>query len=130
MVAKFHRTDIARRDARPQCREIGIEAPVEPGHKGHARCVDGVDTGADIVHRHVDGLFAEDRLSARRAVDQVEMGVGGRADHHGVDVVGGKDGLGAPDFGADLAGQRLCRGRHASARPRRVASSSARMLPA
>jgi hypothetical protein len=39
------------------------------------------------------------------------MGVGGRADHHGVDVVGGKDGLGAPDFGAGVAGQRLGRGR-------------------
>jgi hypothetical protein len=48
----------------------------------------------------------------RRAVDQVEMGVGGRADDDGVDVVCGKDGLGRPDLGADLGGQRLRRLRH------------------
>jgi hypothetical protein len=57
----------------------------------------------------------------RRAVDQVEMGVGGRADHHGVDVVGGKDGLGAPDLGADLAASASAAAGTRRRRPRRVA---------
>jgi hypothetical protein len=48
----------------------------------------------------------------RRAVDQVEMGVGGRADDHRVDVLRAQNGLGRPDLCTDLGGQTVRSLRH------------------
>ena len=56
----------------------------------------------------VDRLFAEDRLAgAGEGLDQVGMGVGRGADHHGVDVLRREDLLDAADGAAVLVGNRL-----------------------
>jgi len=62
------------------------EGAVEAGEDRHARALDDLDQFADARGRHVDRLFAEDRLAGFCAgLDQVEMRVRRRADDDGLD---------------------------------------------
>jgi hypothetical protein len=91
--------------------EVGVEAAVEADHQHGAGRLDHAQAGADAGEREVDGLLAEDALAGPcEALDQVGVGVGRRADHHGVDVVGRLDRVDRPGLGAVLRGKRLGRG--------------------
>jgi hypothetical protein len=83
-----------------------IEAAVEADHQRGAFGVDDLEAGLDPLDVEIDRLFAEDRLAGPgEALDQIGVGIGGRADDDGVDIGGGFDGLDGAHFGAILAGQ-------------------------
>ena len=78
-----------------------VEAAVEADHERDARLLDGRQRAVHLREVEADRLLAEDRLAGLgRRDDQVDVGVGARADRHRVDVVGGQqlliDRTGAP----------------------------------
>ena len=92
---------------------MGVKAAVEADHQHGPGVAHDLEAGFYAVNRQVDGLFAEDRLAgAGEGFDQVGMGVGRRADHHGVDILGGQDGVNLSHLAAVLIGYGLRRRFH------------------
>lgn len=70
---------------------MGIEASVEPDHERDGVPGQHLDALVEAAEIEVDRLLAEDRLAGLGGGgDQLEMGVGRRADQHRVEVVTGK----------------------------------------
>ena len=70
--------------------------------------VDDLDAGLDAGDVEIDRLFAEDRLAgAGKALDQVGMGIGRRADDDGVDIRWRLDRLDGADLAAIGRGDRV-----------------------
>jgi hypothetical protein len=84
---QFDLADLSRGDPRPHRREVRIEAPVEADHQAALGGTHNLQAGANARRVEIDRLLAEHRLAgAHRALDQVGMHVGRRADHDRVDV--------------------------------------------
>ena len=84
----FRRADLALDDARLQRRESRVVAALESDEACDARAFDGVCARACALEIEVDRLFAKDLLArAGRRLNQVRVGVGGRADQYGLDVL-------------------------------------------
>ncbi len=79
-----HRLDVpnlASRHAASQCTEARIETTIESDHQPTVRTTHHIETGADSRRAEIDRLFAEYGLAgAHRALDQIRMGIGRRAD--------------------------------------------------
>ena len=83
----------------------GVEAAVEADHEGHARGLDGRDGPVDLGQVEAHRLLAQDRLAGGRgAHDEVDVGVGARADRDGVDVAAGQQGIDRERLDTELTG--------------------------
>jgi len=93
--------------------EMGVKAAVEADHQHGFAIAHHFQAGFDAVHRQIDGFFAEDRFACPgELLDQVGMGVGGGADHHGVDILGGQDRVNRADIAAVMLRDGLGRRGH------------------
>ena len=93
--------------------EMRVKAAVEADHQHGLGVAHDLEAGLDTGQRQIDRLFAEDRLAGLgEFLDQVGMGVGRRADHDGVDVLGGQNRLDRANLAAVLISNRLSGGRH------------------
>ena len=85
-VQNVRLTDLARPDQLPDPPVVGVEAPVEADLQFHARLPHRRERLVDQRQIQGDRLFTEDVLSGGgRLHDHLGVGVGARADGHGVD---------------------------------------------
>src|SRR5206468_11963122 len=81
--------------------EGGIVAALEADQAGDAGFCDTSRTVASARERQIHRFFAEDRLlRRRRALDELGVRIGGRADDHSLDARVAEDLLGAADLRA------------------------------
>src|SRR5882757_3660002 len=84
---EFDRTDLAGADAGLEGGKTRIETPVEADHQPAVRAAHDVEAGANARGAEINGLFAKHRLAGpHRALDQVRVSVGRRANDNRVDV--------------------------------------------
>ena len=82
-----HVSDRTRGDGLVHRPVPGVEAAVEPDHEQDTGALDRVQRPVDLSEVVGNRLLAEDRLACvGRGLDQVDMGVGARADGDRVDV--------------------------------------------
>ena len=111
-IARDHADDLDRAglagaEAAFERGEVRVEAAVEADHQRLAGFADHLEAAADAAGVEIDRLLAEHGLAGGDGgLDQVGMGIGRRADHHGVDAGIGEDRLGAGDLGAGGLGER------------------------
>jgi hypothetical protein len=79
--------NLASGHAASQCTETRIETTIESDHQPTVRTMHHIEAGADSGRAEVDRLFGEYGLAdAHRALDQIRMGIGRRADDDSVYV--------------------------------------------
>ena len=104
--------DVAVGEARLQAAKFGSKRRLKPIISGVPAFSTTAEAGLDARRSKIDRLLAEHRLAgAGAALDEVGMGVGGRADQDGVDVRSLDDLVERRDLGAGRRGERLRRGR-------------------
>jgi hypothetical protein len=98
-------------DARLERGEGRIEAALEADQAGFSGGVDDLLALARPAEVEVDRLLAEDMLAGSGgALDEVGVGVGRRADEHGVNATVGKDLFDRDDFRPERGGELLAAG--------------------
>ena len=85
-----------------------IEAAIEADHQRGAGFPDHRKAFLDALHVEIDRLLAEDRLSGPgKALDQIRMRIGRRADDDGIDIRSLLDLVDGADFAAMRSGKIL-----------------------
>ena len=83
---KLELADLAFVDQLTDMGKVVVKAAVETDLQLDAGFLDGFDDGKDLFRGQVDRLFAEHMLACPGRFDgDVGVGIGGRADEHGVD---------------------------------------------
>ncbi len=99
--------------------EIRVEAPIKSDLKHHAPSVHSSESSVNALQRQIDRFLAKDVFTRLRGFfDDLGVGIGRRADHHGLNVgiveqhavIG--DRLGNAVLGRALAGSLLDHVRH------------------